>query len=45
MREKSLRFAELAQVESPVDFPRKRGLPSSIKTKAGQVSLVVICVR
>ena len=32
----------LLRVESTVCFQRKRGLPSSIKTKAGQVSMVVL---
>ncbi|WP_421777851.1 hypothetical protein [Gardnerella sp. KA00747] len=32
---------ELAQVESTVCFQRKRGLPSSRLTKAGQISVVV----
>ncbi|KXA21006.1 hypothetical protein HMPREF3208_00681 [Gardnerella vaginalis] len=31
----------LLRVESTVCFQRKRGLPSSIKTKAGQVRVVV----
>ncbi|APW19098.1 hypothetical protein CJ213_05670 [Gardnerella swidsinskii] len=31
----------LLRVESTVCFQRKRGLPSSIKTKAGQVCVVV----
>ncbi|EPI41424.1 hypothetical protein HMPREF1585_01100 [Gardnerella vaginalis JCP8481B] len=32
---------ELAQVESTVCFQRKRGLPSSRLTKAGQARVVV----
>ncbi|RFT39619.1 hypothetical protein CG398_03390 [Bifidobacteriaceae bacterium NR003] len=31
----------MLRVESTVCFQRKRGLPSSIKTKAGKVSVVV----
>ncbi|PMC42809.1 hypothetical protein CJ216_01500 [Gardnerella greenwoodii] len=31
----------LLRVESAVCFQRKRGLPSSVKTKAGQVSVVI----
>ncbi|EFH27472.1 hypothetical protein GVAMD_0113 [Gardnerella vaginalis AMD] len=32
----------LLRVESTVCFQRKRGLPASIKTQAGQVSVVVL---
>ncbi|APW18431.1 hypothetical protein BVL65_02215 [Gardnerella swidsinskii] len=39
---KQLGAPSLLRVESTVYFQRKRGLPSSIKTKAGQVSMVVL---
>ena len=42
MREKSLRFAELAQIESTVCFQHKRGLLSSRLTKAGQARVDVL---
>ena len=45
MREKSLRFAELAQVESTGCFQRKRGLPSSRLTKAGQSRVAIRSAR
>ena len=32
---KQLGAPSLLKVESPVDFQRKRGLPESVKTKAG----------
>ncbi|EPI40777.1 hypothetical protein HMPREF1584_01474 [Gardnerella vaginalis JCP8481A] len=38
---KQLGAPSLLRVESTVCFQRKRGLPSSIKTKAGQISVVV----
>nr|PMC51482.1 hypothetical protein CJ211_05615 [Gardnerella vaginalis]PMC53458.1 hypothetical protein CJ210_00240 [Gardnerella vaginalis] len=38
---KQLGAPSLLRVESTVCFQRKRGLPSSVKTKAGQVRLVV----
>ena len=41
-RAKAIRSAELAQVESPVGFQRKRGLPAALLTQAGQVSAVVL---
>ncbi|RFT38559.1 hypothetical protein CG399_01665 [Bifidobacteriaceae bacterium NR015] len=36
-----LKVPSLLMVESTVCFQRKRGLPSSVETKAGQVCVVV----